>query len=134
MPSYNPLTTDTTGFERDLGTARSKAYNANVRRMVAHIAMLEYLKKAPEGFEHIVSTHFRLKARAISAQLDKWLADDDQKQLHHDSMSAIYSARQAAAPAPATAAGGSGQAFMNDVTAIKGYLARLEKGEDIYAK
>lgn len=76
------------GFEKDVGSATSKTYNANVRRMVAHISMLEYLKHPPEGFEEIIKTHFRLKARYLRKQLDKWLEEDDGKQLYADSMSA----------------------------------------------
>lgn len=156
--------------------------------MAAHIAMLEYLKSPPEGFEDIIETHFRFKSRSLRAQLEKWLAEDDGKPLIRvraivchacpqidnrrvslqDSMSCIHShsqsyampawsgppgsanppivpattataatgatapsatqASQAAQPPPA---GGSGSAFAKDVTAIKQYLSRLEKGESL---
>ena len=39
--------------------------------------MLGNLKNPPEPFGDIIRTHFRLKARSISAQLDKWLSHDD---------------------------------------------------------
>ena len=131
------------GFEHDLGSARSKSYNFNVRRMVVHIAMLDYLRSPPEGFEEIILQHFRLKSRAICTQLDKWVAEDDGGALHHDSMNAIrdYRGSSAGAAASATAAsqaGGTssaaGAAFRADVEAVKGFLVRLEKGEDIFAK
>jgi hypothetical protein len=98
--------------------------------MNVHIAMLEYLKNPPEGFEEIIATHFRYKARAISRQLDTWVEEDDGKALCSDSMSAIHRNAQ---PVSA-AASGSGSAFAKDVDLVKGYLARLEKGEDIFAK
>ena len=131
------------GFEHDLGSPRSKAYNFNVRRMVVHIAMLEYLRSPPEGFQEIILQHFRLKSRAIRAQLDKWVAEDDGSGLHHDSMLAIRDPRvssssAAALAATAARAGGhssaTGAAFRADVEAVKGYLVRLEKGEDIFTK
>ena len=120
------------GFEREVGTQRSTDYNANVRRMNVHIAMLEYLKNPPEGFKEIVATHFRLKARAIKKQLDTWVEEDNGKALFPDPMSAIDRGR---GPAAATGTvGSSGAAFVQDVELVKGYLTRLEKGEDISAK
>ena len=41
--------------------------------------MLGNLKNPPEPFADIIRTHFRLKARAITTQLDDWLAQDDGK-------------------------------------------------------
>ena len=41
--------------------------------------MLGNLKAPPEPFGDIIETHFRLKARSISAQLDEWLKGDDGK-------------------------------------------------------
>jgi hypothetical protein len=41
--------------------------------------MLGNLKAAPEPFGDIIETHFRLKARSITAQLDEWLKLDDGK-------------------------------------------------------
>lgn len=39
--------------------------------------MLDALKNPPEPFGEVIRTHFRLKARAIGKQLDKWLEADD---------------------------------------------------------
>ena len=39
--------------------------------------MLGNLKNPPEPFGDIIRTHFRLKAKSIIAQLEKWLAEDD---------------------------------------------------------
>ncbi|KAG8794758.1 hypothetical protein FRC17_008233, partial [Serendipita sp. 399] len=65
------------GWASQAGTAASKAYSANVRRMVVNTAMLGNLKNPPEPFQDVIQTHFRLKAKAITEQLDKWLAMDD---------------------------------------------------------
>lgn len=46
--------------------------------------MLGNLKNPPEPFGDIIRTHFRLKAKSISAQLDDWLAKDDGKQTSGD--------------------------------------------------
>ncbi|KDR83771.1 hypothetical protein GALMADRAFT_236136 [Galerina marginata CBS 339.88] len=61
------------------GTPQSQAYSANVRRMVVKTAMLGNLKNPPEPFADVIQTHFRLKARSIFSQLDKWLSTDDGK-------------------------------------------------------
>lgn len=77
------------------------ADSANVRRMVVKTAvskksllpnwqcnvflkMLGNLKNPPEPFADIIQTHFRLKARSISSQLDAWLGMDDGKQTTPD--------------------------------------------------
>jgi hypothetical protein len=39
--------------------------------------MLGNLKNPPEPFGDIIRTHFRLKARSVSTQLDRWLSQDD---------------------------------------------------------
>ena len=39
--------------------------------------MLGNLKAPPEPWADVIRTHFRLKAKSITAQLDKWLAEDD---------------------------------------------------------
>lgn len=41
--------------------------------------MLGNLKNPPEPFDDIIRTHFRLKAKSITAQLDDWLSKDDNK-------------------------------------------------------
>ena len=69
----------------DLQSAASKAYSANVRRMVIKDAMTNNLRSPPFGCESVVGgsllltdvvenevkTHFRLKAASIREQLDK---------------------------------------------------------------
>lgn len=100
--------------------------------MVVHISMLDYLKnEAPEGFQEIIDTHFRLKARAIKTQLDKWVSEDDKNPLAHDSMNSIHSHRLHPAAAPASAAGSSQSQFEKEVIEVKALLDRLEKGENL---
>jgi len=65
------------GWEAQRGTPQSESYSANVRRMVVHTAMIGNLKNAPEPFADIIRTHFRLKARSLRTQLNKWLILDD---------------------------------------------------------
>ncbi|KIY71465.1 ubiquitin conjugating enzyme family protein [Cylindrobasidium torrendii FP15055 ss-10] len=72
------------GWANEAGTANSKAYTKNVRRMAVKVAMLDALKNPPEPFGDIVRTHFRLKSRSIKQQLDKWLEEDDGKTVSAD--------------------------------------------------
>jgi len=46
--------------------------------------MLGNLKTPPEPFSDIIRTHFRLKAKSISTQLDDWLKKDDLKPTNAD--------------------------------------------------
>ncbi|KAF8313070.1 hypothetical protein DL93DRAFT_1188221 [Clavulina sp. PMI_390] len=65
------------GWANSVGTPQSKAYSANVRRMVVHTAMLGNIQDPPAPFADIIRTHFRLKAKSLVAQLEKWQASDD---------------------------------------------------------
>ncbi|PFH46326.1 hypothetical protein AMATHDRAFT_70134 [Amanita thiersii Skay4041] len=65
------------GWANSGGSPQSRAYSANVRRMVVKTAMLGNLKNPPEPFGDVIHTHFRLKEQYIRAQLDKWLESDD---------------------------------------------------------
>ncbi|THV08584.1 hypothetical protein K435DRAFT_740799 [Dendrothele bispora CBS 962.96] len=103
------------GWAGSAGTTQSIAYSANIRRMVVKTAMLGNLKNPPEPFADVIRTHFRLKARAISEQLDRWFAQDDGKPTLSDGGS--YSGR--------VEAGGSSNGFKQDVDEMKQLLAQL---------
>jgi hypothetical protein len=84
--------------------------------------MLRTLRDPPEPFGDIVRTHFRLKAKSISAQLDEWLAKDDGKPLAGDgSMSAQEHNR----------AGGGRSNMEADVKEMKKLLDKLQKGQPL---
>ncbi|KII94754.1 hypothetical protein PLICRDRAFT_47766 [Plicaturopsis crispa FD-325 SS-3] len=102
------------------GTPQSKAYSANVRRMVTKTAILGNLKNPPEPFGDIVRTHFRLKAREITAQVDRWLAEDDGKPTTNDG-GGYHSSKPAA--------GGSSSDFRKDVEEIKSILKKMEESD-----
>ncbi|KAG7449236.1 uncharacterized protein BT62DRAFT_964259 [Guyanagaster necrorhizus] len=104
------------GWASSAGTPQSQAYSANVRRMVVKTAMLGNLKNPPEPFEDIIRTHFRLKARTISAQLDQWLAMDDGKPTTSDGGGYGGSER---------VAGGSSNGFKADCDELKAILKDL---------
>ncbi|KAF8913873.1 hypothetical protein CPB84DRAFT_1669268 [Gymnopilus junonius] len=97
------------------GTPQSQAYSANVRRMVVKTAMLGNLKSPPEPFADIVHTHFRVKARSISSQLDRWLSMDDGKQLTADG--GVY---------PGNAKSEGSASFAKDIEELKKLLKKLE--------
>ena len=78
--------------------------------------MLGNLRNPPEPFEDVIRTHFRLKARSIAAQLDKWLAEDDGKQTSGDGGGYLTVKSEA---------GSSSNGFAKDVDDLKGTLRRL---------
>ncbi|KAG6919415.1 hypothetical protein DXG01_006298 [Tephrocybe rancida] len=110
------------GWANQGGTANSRAYSANVRRMVVKTAMLGNLKAPPEPFADIIHTHFRLKARSIAAQLDQWLADDDGKSTTADGGG--YGANGGKAES-----GGSTNGLKKDADELKALLTQLESGK-----
>lgn len=75
--------------------------------------MLGNLHDCPEPFEDVIRTHFRLKARSISAQLDKWLEEDD------GGGTAADGAMVASKNATHGSAGGSSNGFRKDVEDLK---------------
>lgn len=86
--------------------------------------MLGNLKSPPEPFGDIIRTHFRLKARSIGEQLDRWLAQDDGRPTSGDGGgygSPISKKNEGEA-------GASLSAFAKDVAEVKGILAALERG------
>ncbi|EKM59917.1 uncharacterized protein PHACADRAFT_250718 [Phanerochaete carnosa HHB-10118-sp] len=104
------------------GTPQSKAYSVNIRRMVVRTAMLNNLKNPPEPFEDVIRTHFRLKARSITKQLDEWLKQDDGRPLNSDG---------GAAPLTGThKATSSTNGFKEDVEELKSLLRKLTAGEE----
>lgn len=46
--------------------------------------MLGNLRNPPEPWEDVIRTHFRLKARSITKQLNSWLETDDGRQISED--------------------------------------------------
>lgn len=79
--------------------------------------MLGNLKAPPEPFADVIETHFRLKARSISAQLDDWLRKDDGKATAPDGGS--VGARDIGT--------GSANGFAKDVEELKKILKKLEE-------
>lgn len=80
--------------------------------------MLGNLKAPPEPFADIIRTHFRLKAKSITEQLDAWLAQDDGKATTGD---ATFVGKAVAM------VGGSGNSFQKDVDELKRRLKDLER-------
>ncbi|KAG8685262.1 hypothetical protein FRC09_014859 [Ceratobasidium sp. 395] len=104
------------GWSSGGGTPASKAYSANVRRMVVHTAMLGNLKAPPEPFADVIQTHFRLKARSLFKQLDEWLGLDDGRSLDGQNGGGQLG----------SAGGSAGQALRRDVNELKGMLLKLD--------
>ncbi|KZS97566.1 hypothetical protein SISNIDRAFT_449083 [Sistotremastrum niveocremeum HHB9708] len=107
------------GWATSAGTPQSRAYSANIRRMVVHTAMLGNLKNPPEPFENVIRTHFKLKAKTITQQLDTWLEMDDGRRVMGDFHGLAAENRNQ----PST----SSSEFKKHVAELKEYLAALEK-------
>ncbi|EPQ59915.1 hypothetical protein GLOTRDRAFT_32925, partial [Gloeophyllum trabeum ATCC 11539] len=107
------------GWSQEAGSVNSQAYSANVRRMVVKTAMLGNLKAPPEPFGDVVRTHFRLKAKSISEQLDQWLAQDDGRPTVGEGGYHIASKHSG---------GTSNNGFREDVQEMKQLLAQLQGG------
>ena len=84
--------------------------------MVVHTAMLGNLREPPEPFEDVIRTHFRLKAKEISKQLDKWLEMDDKK-----AISPEYSSSESTSKAAESGA------LKTSVTKLKEMLKQLDR-------
>lgn len=76
--------------------------------------MLENLQNPPEPFADIIRTHFKLKAKSLTKQLDDWVAKDDGRELTVDS-----------GGMPHQGAGGGSPSFRNDVKELKRLLQEL---------
>ena len=85
--------------------------------------MLSNLKNPPEPFGEVIRTHFRLKARQISAQLDKWLGEDDHRQTTGDGGGSL---QKVVGQSGQSNASGSGNSFKRDVEEMKALLAKLQ--------
>jgi len=108
------------GWASSGGTPQSRAYSANVRRMVVKAAMLGNLQNPSEPFGEIIRTHFRLKARSIAAQLDQWLAQDDGK---------ATNTGEYQGPGQKDSAGGSSNGFAKDVADMKRAMLQLQESD-----
>jgi hypothetical protein len=80
--------------------------------------MLGNLRNPPEPFEDVIRTHYRLKARSISEQLDKWLQEDD-------GAATVDDGATAAGRVNAVATGGSSNGFQKDITDLKELMNTL---------
>jgi len=81
--------------------------------------MLGNLRNPPEPFGDIIRTHFRLKAKSISAQLDDWLRKDDGRQTVGDGQSLEGTSRT-------TSGGSSNNGFAKDIEELKAELQKLQ--------
>ena len=79
--------------------------------------MLGNLKTPPEPFADIIRTHFRLKAKSISLQLDDWLRKDDGRPTIGDG---------GASHSHSTGASGS-NGLSKDIEELKGMMKAMQK-------
>lgn len=82
--------------------------------------MLGNLRTPPEPFEDVIQTHYRLKARSISTQLDRWLEEDDGATTADDGAEAAASKHR-----DNNAGGGSSNGFKKDVDELKKLMSTL---------
>ena len=82
--------------------------------------MLGNLKNPPEPFADVIRTHYRLKAKSISAQLDEWFKLDDGSATAGDGASV-----RRRNPVP----GASSNGFKRDIDELKTLLGQLQSEE-----
>lgn len=73
--------------------------------------MLGNIRNPPEPWEGVIRTHFRLKARSITKQLNHWLEADDGRQISEDGAGIENRT-------PATGGGGIANGMKKDVDAL----------------
>lgn len=84
--------------------------------------MIGNLKNPPEPFGDVIRTHFRLKAKAVIKQMDKWLVMDDRRAI----------AGQGPGIHKETPAASSSETpFQKDVGELKRLLVKLERGDPL---
>ena len=87
--------------------------------------MLDNLKNPPEPWADVIRTHFKLKARELYKQLEKWLEEDDGRAVQSDG--GAYSSVDKAGVMP----GGSSNGLKKDVDELTDLLRKLHKEESI---
>lgn len=93
------------------------SFDSFVFRLPTHMSrlqMLGNLQNPPEPFQDVIRTHFRLKAKSISRQLDDWLAKDDGRGVATDGTVAVR-----AGP------GSNSDSMARDVAELKKAFAKL---------
>jgi hypothetical protein len=65
------------GWSSYAGKAQSIAYSKNCRRQTVAVAMLKHLSDPDTIWKDVIEGHFKLKARSICKQVDKWIKEDD---------------------------------------------------------
>lgn len=85
-----------------------------------YLQMLGNLINPPEPFADVIRTHYRLKAKTISAQLDDWLTQDDGSVTAGDGASV-----RKRSMVPGTSSNG----FKKDIDELKSLLGRLQNEE-----
>ncbi|KAK8849763.1 hypothetical protein IAR55_005099 [Kwoniella newhampshirensis] len=110
-------------YANESGSTNSKAYSANVRRMVLADAMANNIKCPPFPFENEIRTHFRLKAEDVRKQITRWKALDDGQAIKTDDHSP-HSGTQMSKPS-------KGTPFDQAAEAVRQMLNKLERQEGI---
>ena len=69
------------GYEKSMNTDNGKKnslnYNKSIKYNTLCFAMVDMLKNPPQGFEHVIKNHFKLKKQHILNETKKWLSESD---------------------------------------------------------
>jgi hypothetical protein len=95
---------------------------SSIRIPLTEKQMLGNLKNPPEPFGDIIRTHFRLKARSVSTQVDQWMSQDDGLQTVNDGASGR------------SGQGGSANGLHADIEELKRVMEQLQEGGDVEDK
>jgi ubiquitin-protein ligase len=73
------------GWERDLHTVKGKQnsyeYNENLHSHTIKLAMIDMLKNPPNGFEEVISNHFKMKKEEIINKTEIWAQESNKNKL-----------------------------------------------------
>lgn len=86
--------------------------------------MLDVLQEPPPPFADIIRTHFRLKAKPLAVQLDKWLREDDGTATNRNNPGGVVGGA-AAATAASVAGASRNNSLKKHVDDLKVILAQL---------
>lgn len=84
--------------------------------------MLGVLQDPPPPFADIIRTHFRLKAKALTAQLDRWLREDDGTPTNRNNSGGVVTVSGAAAAVAGVSRNNGMTKHVDEIKAILGKL------------
>jgi ubiquitin-protein ligase len=84
-------------FEKSKGSPAARSLNTAYSNIVKYcnvrFAMIDQIKKPPQGFEEVVKAHFSLKKEAILKTVQKWVQDADKEPAEYTGLVASHNSQ-----------------------------------------